>query len=138
MIPPPSAECRERLWAWGRTASAESYVYRPRTAEEVREVFEVARGHRLSVGLRGAGQSYGDAALNAGGVCLDLSRMDRIIDWNPATGVVQGTKDAGEYILKGRWQRVWIDAQFSAVSERFRDRPSDEFRRPLKEQRISL
>ncbi len=43
-------------------------------------------GH--SVGLRGAGRSYGDASLNAEGITLDLTRMKRILAWDPQTGVI--------------------------------------------------
>ncbi len=41
-----------------------------------------------SVGLRGAGRSYGDASLNAEGISLDLTRMKRILAWDPQTGVI--------------------------------------------------
>src|SRR5262249_55056115 len=34
-------------------------------------------------------QSYGDAALNGGNVCLDLSGLDRILAWDPARGVAR-------------------------------------------------
>ena len=78
----------ERVWGWGRTTSVMSWVYRPQTLDGVREVFALARAHGLTVGLRGAGQSYGDAALNAEQVCLDLSRMNRILAWDPAAGIV--------------------------------------------------
>src|SRR5437762_8163919 len=78
----------ERVWGWGRATSVMSWVYRPETLDGVREVFALARAHGLTVGLRGAGQSYGDAALNAEQVCLDLSRMNRILAWDPAAGIV--------------------------------------------------
>ncbi|HHQ47569.1 MAG TPA: FAD-binding oxidoreductase, partial [Acidobacteria bacterium] len=39
--------------------------------------------------LRGAGRSYGDAAFFPEALVLDLSRMDRILSWDPATGVVE-------------------------------------------------
>src|SRR5262249_1747740 len=76
----------ERVEAWGMNTSVLSYVYRPSTVEDIKEVFEIARRHGLKVGLRGAGRSYGDASLLAENICLDLTRMNRILDWNPQTG----------------------------------------------------
>src|SRR5438552_13138673 len=78
----------ERVWGWGRATSVMSWVHRAGTLDGVREGFARARAHGLTVGLRGAGQSYGDAALNAEQVCLDLSRMNRILAWDPAAGIV--------------------------------------------------
>src|ERR1043166_3132240 len=61
-IPLP-ADRLERVGAWGMSTSAMEYVYRPSTDAGIREVFEVAREHGMSIGLRGAGRSYGDASL---------------------------------------------------------------------------
>jgi len=70
------------------TARSLSYVYRPSTVAGVRELFETARCHGRSVALRGAGRSYGDASLNRENLVLDLTRMNRILDWDPGTGVI--------------------------------------------------
>jgi decaprenylphospho-beta-D-ribofuranose 2-oxidase len=78
----------ERLDAWGEASSAISYVYRPTTLDGVRRVFELARRSGVSVGLRGGGYSYGDAPFNAERITLDLSRMNRILAWDPASGVI--------------------------------------------------
>src|SRR5438034_5687978 len=79
----------ERVWAWGMASSAMSYVYRPSTVEGIREVFHLAQERGLSIGLRGAGRSYGDASLNAEQICLDLTRMSRILEWNPDSGLIK-------------------------------------------------
>jgi decaprenylphospho-beta-D-ribofuranose 2-oxidase len=79
----------ERSWGWGRSLSALSHVFRPSTRDGVQHALDVARRTGLAVGLRGAGQSYGDAALVSGGMSLDLSRMTRILDWEPEAGVVR-------------------------------------------------
>ena len=50
------------------SSSALSYVYRPSTADGICAVFDQARRSGRSVGLRGAGRSYGDASLNAEGI----------------------------------------------------------------------
>ena len=76
------------MCAWGLVTRSASWVCRPRTVDEIRQVFAAARAAGLSVGLRGGGQSYGDAALNARNVCLDLTDMNRILAWDPDRGIV--------------------------------------------------
>lgn len=70
------------------SSSTMGYLYRPVNADGICGVFEAARKAGKTVGLRGAGRSYGDAALNSEGVVLDLTRMTRILEWNPQTGVI--------------------------------------------------
>ena len=70
------------------TSSALSYVSRPVNTEGICAVFEQARRTGYSVGLRGAGRSYGDASLNAENIVLDLTRMKRILAWDPQTGII--------------------------------------------------
>lgn len=70
------------------SSAALSYVYRPVNTDGINAALNAARQSGRSVGLRGAGRSYGDASLNAENVTLDLTRMRRILDWNPQTGVI--------------------------------------------------
>lgn len=98
----------ERVEAWGMAGAAVSYVYRPTTLDGVRDVFDVARRHGLTVGLRGAGRSYGDASLSSENICLDLTRMNRILDWNPKTGVISiepgvTLRQLWQYIIEDGW-----------------------------------
>ncbi len=85
--PLPSRQV-EWVEGWGRAVGAAGYVYRPTTVDEVREVLALARAHGVPVVPRGAGRSYGDAALLAEAVVLDLSGMDRIVGWDASTGIV--------------------------------------------------
>ncbi len=78
----------ERTEGWGMASAALSYVYRPVNADGIRAVFDEARRAGKTVALRGAGRSYGDAALNTEGVTLDLTRMNRILEWDPQTGII--------------------------------------------------
>jgi FAD/FMN-containing dehydrogenase len=102
----------ERVEAWGMNKAVLSYVYRPSTVEGIREVFEIARRHGLKVGLRGAGCSYGDASLLAENICLDLTRMNRILDWNPQTGRI--TVEPG-VTVRQLWQYVIEDGWWPPV-----------------------
>lgn len=102
------ADRLERVTAWGGATSVVSWVYRPSTVDGIAEAFAVARKHGLTVGLRGAGQSYGDASLAAENVCLDLSRMTRILDWDPVHGVVRAEpgvtiRQLWQYVIGDGW-----------------------------------
>ncbi len=88
-VQPLPSDHLERVWAWGMSASAMEYVYRPSTVEALRGVFEFAKKQGRKIALRGAGRSYGDASLLAEEIGLDLTRMRRILDWNPTTGIVR-------------------------------------------------
>lgn len=81
------------LRGWGGAVAARSEVVRAATPADVARAFRDARSRGMTVGLRGAGCSYGDAALNGGGIVLDLTPMRRVSGFDPATGVV--TAEAG-------------------------------------------
>jgi decaprenylphospho-beta-D-ribofuranose 2-oxidase len=112
-IPPALPSDRlERVETWGMNRAVLSYVYRPSTVETVTEVFDVARSHGLAVGLRGAGRSYGDASLAAENICLDLTRMDRILAWDPASGIIEVEPGV---TLRQLWQHVIGDGWWPPV-----------------------
>jgi FAD/FMN-containing dehydrogenase len=83
----------ERTDGWGMAVTAAGYVYRPSTVEGIRAAFALARDSGHSVVLRGSGRSYGDASVNPEHIVLDLTRFNRILAWNPATGIL--TAEAG-------------------------------------------
>jgi FAD/FMN-containing dehydrogenase len=98
----------EPVEAWGMTARSMSYVYRPSSATGIREAFQAAREHGRTVALRGAGRSYGDASLNAENVVLDLTRMSRILEWDPTTGIISvepgvTIRQLWQYALEDGW-----------------------------------
>ena len=69
-------------------SGAAGYVYRPRDAGGVAEAIGAARRANVPIALRGAGCSYGDAALRGESVVLDLSELNRILAWDPETGII--------------------------------------------------
>jgi len=97
-------------------------VLRPRTVEEVARAFELARRDGVSLGLRGTGCSYGDASVNAGGHVLDVTRMNRVLGFDPETGVAD--LEAGVTIEqlwkhglpRGYWPRVVSGTMFPTVA----------------------
>lgn len=102
----------ERIEGFGQNASAVGYVFRPSTLDGVREVFELARQTGRSVAFRGAGRSYGDASLNSENIVLDITRLNRILDWNPTTGII--TVESGVTIQQ-LWQHVVPDGWWPYV-----------------------
>lgn len=92
-----------QLENFGHSLRAPSYCFRPACVEEIHEVFHLAKEHELTVTARGAGRSYNDASLNGGGIMLDMSGMNRILEWDPASGLVRC--DPG-VTLEQLWQRV--------------------------------
>lgn len=77
-----------RLGGFGMARTADGYLFRPTTLDQAREVFQIASRAGRKVVLRGAGRSYGDAAIAPEAVVLDSTRMDRILAWDPTTGVL--------------------------------------------------
>jgi FAD/FMN-containing dehydrogenase len=102
----------ERIEGYGQNASAVGYVFRPSTIDGIREVFELARSSGRTVAFRGAGRSYGDASLNSENIVLDITRLNRILSWDPATGVI--TVESGVTIQQ-LWQYVLPDGWWPPV-----------------------
>ena len=97
---------------FGHSLRAQSYLYRPGNIEEINEALKAARQHGLKVTLRGAGRSYNDAALNGAGIVLDLTRMNKILAWNPETGII--TAEPG-VTLEKLWHIVLPDGWWPPV-----------------------
>jgi FAD/FMN-containing dehydrogenase len=103
---------RRVLDGFGRSVRAACLYAAPRTTDELSELLERARREGLSVGFRGAGRSYGDAALNRDGLVVDLTRLARALDWNPETGTLDA--EAG-LTVEGLWRRTIEDGYWPAV-----------------------
>jgi FAD/FMN-containing dehydrogenase len=74
---------------FGHSLRAPSYRFRPTSVHGIEEVFRLARDTGLTVTARGAGRSYNDASLNGGGITLDTSAINQILEWDPTSGVVR-------------------------------------------------
>ena len=97
---------------FGHSLSAPSYRFTPKTSEEIYEVFQLARKTGLTVTLRGAGRSYNDASLNGGGIVLDMTGMNQIVEWDASSGVVRC--EAG-VTLEQLWHKVLPDGWWPPV-----------------------
>jgi FAD/FMN-containing dehydrogenase len=97
---------------FGHSLRAPAYVQHPESVEEIASALQLARRTGLTVTVRGAGRSYNDAALNGGGIVLDLSRMDRILSYDAQSGLI--TVQPG-VTLRQLWQRGLPDGWWPPV-----------------------
>jgi len=101
-----------QLENFGHSLNAPSYVIQPKSAEEIYSAFQLAKKQGLTVTARGAGRSYNDAALNGGGIVLDMSAMNQILEWESATGQVRCEPGV---TLEQLWQKVLPDSWWPPV-----------------------
>ncbi len=74
------------LSGWGNYPVQTCHVLRPEKLHELSEI--VAAPAQPSYISRGLGRAYGDAALNEGAGVVLHERLDRMLDFDPATGVL--------------------------------------------------
>jgi len=74
-----------------------SLVARPTTIEQCRETLDYCRKHDMTICARGAGRGYGDLALNDGQALLDMSAMNRVLEFDEADARI--TVEAGMRII---------------------------------------
>lgn len=77
----------QKISGWGRFPVEECRVYRPEKGCEINVALETER--EASIIARGLGRSYGDAAVNGGAGVLDLSRLNRMLSFEPETGLLE-------------------------------------------------
>ncbi|HED66567.1 MAG TPA: FAD-binding oxidoreductase [Planctomycetes bacterium] len=98
--------------AWGMTVGAYGDVFLPRSRAELVAALQLAREDGRPLGLRGTGNSYGDASMNSRGPVLDISQMRRILDFDPETGIVEvepgvTVRQLWRFLLpRGFWPKV--------------------------------
>ena len=77
----------QRLSGWGRHPVQTCRLYRPEKTAELSEL--LASRPEGGVISRGLGRAYGDAALNADGGVVSHLRLDRMLAFDAATGVLE-------------------------------------------------
>ena len=77
---------RQVFTGWGRVARAEMDAARPERVSDVARALSAA-GQEGIIAHAG-GRSYGDAALNAGGRAILTCRLNRLLDFDPASGLL--------------------------------------------------
>ncbi len=75
------------LSGWGRFPVESCRVFRPEKRSSLEEI--LSSDAEASYIARGLGRSYGDAALNHLGGVISFERLNRLIAFDPATGVLE-------------------------------------------------
>lgn len=76
------------LSGWGESHHGWARVVRPRTTTEAAEMLAAAARDGRHFCLRGAGRSYGDAAVNSSGDVLDLTALNVVRSFDRTAGTV--------------------------------------------------
>ena len=95
------------LGGWGRAPLAAVAAFRPERVSELRQA--LIKTVESGTVARGGGRSYGDQALNAGGHVMLTARLDRVLGFDRATGVLVAEpgltfNDVLHLFLKHGWQ----------------------------------
>ncbi len=72
------------IGGWGRVLRGESTLARPERQAHLRAILQ--QGPLPAIGNR---RSYNDAPLNTGGRAIDMTRLDRILAFDPDSGVLE-------------------------------------------------
>jgi decaprenylphospho-beta-D-ribofuranose 2-oxidase len=103
----PEGSSRRLLSGWGRTAPSAARVVEPLGEREVAQ--RLADADDRGVIARGLGRSYNDAAQNAGGVVLEMTRLRHVSDFDERTGVVTASSSVSiEDLLHLFLPRGWF------------------------------
>jgi decaprenylphospho-beta-D-ribofuranose 2-oxidase len=113
MLPPLPSQLPRRVFdGFGYSTRSVSGFVEAHSVADVQAAFRYAGEHGLTVGLRGAGRSYGDAAMNGGGIVLDTRSMNRVLAWDPTTGVADVEPGV---TIEDLWRRFLKDGWWPAV-----------------------
>ena len=102
----------ERVSGYGMVVGEDGYCFRPASEEQVRDVILLARKTGRKIVQRGAGRSYGDANVGAECIILDCTRRRRILNWDPASGVIEAE---GGLTIEGLWRHCMEDGYWPPV-----------------------
>jgi decaprenylphospho-beta-D-ribofuranose 2-oxidase len=106
------SEYMRRLSGFGQSQRGDCFHYRPSSVEQICDALAVARANGRKVCLRGAGRSYGDANFASESVSIDITRMNRILSWDPKTGVIDCEAGVSFEIL---WRHCLEDGYWPPV-----------------------
>jgi FAD/FMN-containing dehydrogenase len=82
----PTTDDMQTLTGWGRYPTVETRVARPEARSSLRALLS---GDAPTLLARGAGRSYGDAAISAEGRTVLTDRLDRMLAFDPDTGILR-------------------------------------------------
>ena len=100
------------LDGFGRAVNAASHYLAPTSVDELAATLKLAKQEDAKVAFRGAGRSYGDAALNTNHLIIDTSKLDRVEHWDPTSGILSAEPGL---TIEGLWRRTIEDGYWPAV-----------------------
>lgn len=80
------AHLKQTISGFGGFPVEECSVYRPQKRRGIGEI--LSSGEQSSYIARGLGRSYGDTSLNGGAGVVNITRLNRMLDFTPSTGVL--------------------------------------------------
>ncbi|NTW11912.1 MAG: FAD-binding oxidoreductase, partial [Anaerolineales bacterium] len=101
-----------QLENFGHSLKSSCYRIQVTKTDDIYEAFQLAKKNGLTVTARGTGLSYNDVSLNSGGIVLDMTGMDQILEWDPASGVVRCESGV---TLEKLWKKVEPDGWWPPV-----------------------
>ncbi len=91
---------------------ADACVVRPQSREDILALFEQAAAEGKTISLRGGGNCYGDTPLNDGGYVLGMVSMNRILHWDPQSGIARVQPGV---TIEDLWKTSIVDGYWPAV-----------------------
>jgi decaprenylphospho-beta-D-ribofuranose 2-oxidase len=88
---------------FGHSLGSSAFYYQPEHEDDIHQVLKTAKQSGLTITVRGAGRSYNDAALNGGGIILNLQALNQILEWQPETGIIRCQPGV---TLQQLWQHI--------------------------------
>ncbi len=101
-----------KVAGYGMRSSSDGYLFRPTSVEDLRYLLQLAKETGRQIVLRGAGRSYGDANIGSECIIVDITRMNRVLSWNPHTGIIDC--EAG-VTVEGLWRTTIEDGYWPPV-----------------------
>ncbi|MGH3733425.1 MAG: FAD-binding protein [Acidimicrobiales bacterium] len=81
---------RQQLMSgWGRSPGSASHLLRIGSEDDLVSAVSASSHAKTPLLARGLGRAYGDAAQCGGGTVLDMTGLDRVISFDPDTGVLR-------------------------------------------------
>jgi len=80
---------KRKIGGWSNTNFSASHIALPEGPKDVQTLVRGANKRKMTVIGRGAGLSYGDQSLNHNQIVMDMSRMNRVLDWDSLGGLLQ-------------------------------------------------
>lgn len=80
---------KQKILAYTETKKTYSYLVRGDSIDTCMETIDYCKKNNYTINIRGGGYSYADVILNNGNFILDVTPMNKILEFNKETGVIR-------------------------------------------------